>query len=73
MSFLLGFINFHVLRAVYAIFCGSRFMNFNYDEPGIPRTKYLCVGSDDWELFGGKIGGGRAPPSGSRTLAVLGL
>ena len=27
---------------------------------------------DSWELFGGKIGGGRVPPSDSRTLAVLG-
>ena len=47
MSFILGFINFHVLREVYAIFFSiSSGMNFNYEEPGILRTKYLCVGSD---------------------------
>ena len=82
MSFILGFINFHVLREVDAIFFSmSSGMNFNYVEPGILRTKYLCVGSDDqkkvlrtslesWELFGGKIGGGRVPPMFVRLLVV---
>ena len=47
MSFILGFINFHVLREVYAIFFSiSSGMNFNNVEPGILRTKYLRVGSD---------------------------
>ena len=50
MSFILGFINFHVLREVYAIFFSiSSGMNFNYVQPGLLRTKYLCVGSDDPE------------------------
>ena len=87
MSLILGFINFHVLREVYAIFFFSitSFMNFQLRRAGnstdeIPiclfrwskKKNLLRRSLDSWELFGGKIGGGRVPPSDSRTLAVLG-